>query len=217
MISSYHFSLIPATGLETWSRCDFHSEAEDKHPDVTTTVLRNEEEYFVLIDKALSIGATLPQTPSNLGVFHRCLLELIRKWDFWASSKKRIRDTLLTWYPYLSLHDLDQLFFKLVLKDKSITPPLYDIITVHLIFGGQCYNLKYFLPLFSKVHQYWAIITIRTKHISQIRPFTISQTQAFLLVFAILSQEISSSFFSSPLSYASSHLYQNPTTQGRLS
>lgn len=161
--------------------------------------------------QALSIGATLPQTPSNLGVFHICLLELIRKWDFWASSKKWIRDALLTWYPYLSCHDLDQLII------TSITPPLYVIITVHLRFGGQSYNLKYFLPLFSKVHQYWAIITTRTKHISQIRPFTISQTQVFLLVSPILSQEIPSSFFSSLISYASSHLYQNLTTQLRLS
>ena len=91
----------------------------------------------------------------------------------WANKemgflKKWIRDALLTWYPYLSQHDLDQLII------TNITPPLYDIITVHLRFGGQSYNLKYFLPLFSEVHQYWAIITTRTKHISQIRPFTIS-------------------------------------------
>lgn len=84
-----------------------------------------------------------------------------KEMGFQASSKERTRDALFTWYSHLSHHDLDQLII------SSITLPLYEIITVHLRFGGQSYNLKYFLPLFSKVHQYQAIETTSTKHLSR--------------------------------------------------
>lgn len=91
-----------------------------------------------------------------------------------ASRKKRIRDGLLTWYSYLSHHDLGQFII------LSFTLPLHHIITAYLRFGGQSHSCKYLLPLFSKVWQYLAIITITTKHISQSRLSTISQTWAVI-------------------------------------
>ena len=105
-----------------------------------------------------------------------------------ASRKKRVRDGLLTWYSYLSHHDLDQFII------SSFTLPLHHVITAHLRFGGQSHNFKYFLPLFSKVWQYLGYCNHQHKaHLpNQTLNFQPDIGCNFLLVFVILSQVIPS-------------------------